>query len=273
MEKILRVGILQFESSGDKLKNVERILTLAKRVEADIVVLPEYSMLNIAGRSPVEVYEASEAVDGPYISEFKKFARENSTYVLVTLLERATYPKVYNTAVVISPDEKIVTIYRKIHLFDALGVRESDYMTPGDKPGSIFDVKGAKLTIAICFDLRFPELFRYYGLQGAEVVLVPSAWYSGPMKEEVIRFLARARASENTYYVVVANQYSTRFTGRSMVIDPLGTVLLDLGLGEKYVEFDIDVSYVYQVRKSLPLLELRRNDIYTLSFCNRSGLA
>lgn len=266
MRRVLGVGILQFESSKDKLKNIERMLTLIKRVEADIVVLPEYSMLNIAGLSPAEVYGASETIDGPYISEFRKFARENSTYVLVTLLERATYPKVYNTAVVISPNENIVAIYRKIHLFDVLGARESDYMIPGNRPSSIFEVRGSKLSIAICFDLRFPELFRYYGLQGAEVVLVPSAWYSGPMKEEVIRFLTRARASENTYYVVVANQYSARFTGRSMVVDPLGTVLLDLGLGEKYVEFNIDVDYVYQVRKSLPLLELRRGDVYTLLF-------
>jgi len=266
--RVLRVGILQFGSTGDKLKNVEKILTLARKVEADIVVLPEYSMLDIAGRNPVEVYEASEAVDGPFVSGFERFARENSTHVLVSLLERATYPKVYNTAVVVSPREEVLAVYRKLHLFDALGARESDYMVPGERPSSIFEVGGSKLAVAICFDLRFPELFRYYGLQGAEVVLVPSAWYGGPMKEETLRFLARARASENTYYVVVADQYSSRFTGRSMVVDPFGTVLLDLGLGERYVEFDIDVDYVYQARKSLPLLELRRSDVYSLFFRN-----
>ncbi|MDW8082758.1 MAG: carbon-nitrogen hydrolase family protein [Sulfolobales archaeon] len=268
--KYLRVGILQFGSSTDKIRNLERIFSIVKKVEADVVVLPEYSMFAIENLSPPEVHERSEDLDSFYLSEFRRFARENSVYVLTTIFERASHPKVFNTAVLISPHEEIVAIYRKIHLFNAYGVRESDYMVAGDSPSKVTDLAGVRAAIAICFDLRFPELFRHYALQGAEVVFVPSAWYSGSLKEETLEFLSRSRASENTYYLVVANQFGQKFAGRSMVVDPLGVVLLDLGIGEKYVEFEIDLNYVYEARRTLPLLSLRREDIYTLKFTSRN---
>ncbi|MCX8185423.1 MAG: carbon-nitrogen hydrolase family protein [Sulfolobales archaeon] len=270
MGKYLRVGILQFGSSTDKIRNLERIFSIVKKVEADVVVLPEYSMFAIENLSPPEVHERSEDLDSFYLSEFRRFARENSVYVLTTIFERASHPKVFNTAVLISPHEEIVAIYRKIHLFNAYGVRESDYMVAGDSPSKVTDLAGVRAAIAICFDLRFPELFRHYALQGAEVVFVPSAWYSGSLKEETLEFLSRSRASENTYYLVVANQFGQKFAGRSMVVDPLGVVLLDLGIGEKYVEFEIDLNYVYEARRTLPLLSLRREDIYTLKFTSRN---
>ncbi len=254
--------MLQFGSSGDKVRNLERMLSLMKKVEADLVVLPEYSMFPIEDQSPGEVYEGSEGLDGPWVAEFKRFARENSSHVLVTLLERASYPRVYNAAALVSPEEEVVSVYRKVHLFDALGFRESDYVVPGASPSDIVEVAGVRVAVAICFDLRFPELFRHYALRGAEVVLVPSAWYSGPLKEETLAFLSRARASENVYYLVVADQYGPRFVGRSMVVDPLGTVVLDLGVGEKYLEYEIDVDRVYEARRTLPLLSLRREDLY-----------
>lgn len=264
MSRSLRVGILQFGSSREKARNLEKVFSLLRKVEADVVVLPEYSMFPMEGRAPSEVYEDSEGLDGPWVAEFGRFARENSTYVLVTLLERASYPKVYNTAALVSPEGRVATAYRKIHLFDALGARESDYVVPGSSPSEVVEIRGVRVAIAICFDLRFPELFRYYALRGAEVVLVPSAWYSGPLKEEALEVLSRARASENVYYLVVADQYGPRFVGRSMVVDPLGVVALDLGVGEKYYEYEIDAGYVHEVRRSLPLLDLRREDVYTL---------
>ncbi|MEM2006045.1 MAG: carbon-nitrogen hydrolase family protein [Sulfolobales archaeon] len=266
MSRALRVGILQFGSSPSKRANLEKVFLLIKKVEADIVVLPEYSMLALSGRTPEEVYGESENLEGPYISEFKRFAKEFSTHVLVTFFEKAEYPRVYNTAVVLSPREEVIAVYRKLHLFDSLGYRESEYVTPGNAPSRVFEVRSCRAAVAVCFDLRFPEVFRYYALLGAEVVFVPSAWYSGPLKEETLEFLSRSRASENVYYVVVANQFGPTFTGRSMVVDPLGVVLLDLGIGEKYAEYEIDVDYVHEARRILPLLSLRREDVYSLKF-------
>ncbi|MCC6032873.1 MAG: nitrilase, partial [Desulfurococcaceae archaeon] len=126
------------------------------------------------------------------------------------------------------------------------------------------DIGKAKIAVAICFDIRFPELFRIYSLNGAELVVIPSAWFKGPLKEETLSFLARARAHENTIYVAVAVQYGDEYTGRSLVVDPWGTQILDLGVGEKYYELDVDIDLVSEVRKKLPVLQLRRTDLYRL---------
>jgi len=217
------------------------------------------------GLSPEEVYALSEGLDGPFLQELSRFAEEFSTYVLAPILERSEKPpKVYNTSVLLSPSGAVVTTYRKLHLMDALGVRESTYVVPGDRPSPVVEVAGARVAIAVCFDLRFPELFRLYALAGAELVAVPAAWYRGPLKEEVLHALARARAIENTVYVAVANQYSDRFTGRSAAVDPLGVVAVDLGIGERYAEVSLDLNYLEEVRRQLPLLSLRREDVYEL---------
>ena len=229
------------------------------------MVLPEYSMFVPDGLSPEEVYALSEGLDGPFLQELSRFAEEFSTYVLAPILERSEKPpKVYNTSVLLSPSGAVVTTYRKLHLMDALGVRESTYVVPGDRPSPVVEVAGARVAIAVCFDLRFPELFRLYALAGAELVAVPAAWYRGPLKEEVLHALARARAIENTVYVAVANQYSDRFTGRSAAVDPLGVVAVDLGIGERYAEVSLDLNYLEEVRRQLPLLSLRREDVYEL---------
>ncbi len=264
MVREFTIGLLQFGSTLDKNKNLEKISSMLKRVNADVIVLPEYSMFPISKLTPDEVFNLAESVDGPYVTELAKLAREHSTYVLATYFEKAERPKVFNSASLITPSGNVLITYRKIHLFNAYGYRESDYMIPGAKPSDVVQVKNVNLAVAICFDIRFPELFRTYALRGAELVLIPSAWYRGPLKEETLAFLARARAHENTIYVALAVQYSSEFTGRSMVVDPLGTVLLDLGVGEKYVEFTIDVDYIHEVRKALPLLNLRRPELYRI---------
>jgi len=262
MAREFTVGLLQFGSTLDKSKNLEKISSMLKRVNADVIVIPEYSMFPISTLTPEEVFNLAEYVDGPYVTGLAKLAREHSTYFLATYFERAQRPKVFNSASLISPSGDVLTTYRKVHLFDAYGYRESDYMMPGSKPSDVIQVKNVNVAVAICFDIRFPELFRTYALRGAELVLIPSAWYRGPLKEETLAFLARARAHENTIYIALAVQYSPEFTGRSMVVDPLGTVLLDLGIGEKYVEFKIDVDYIHEVRKALPVLNLRRPELY-----------
>lgn len=257
--------MVQFASGLNKLGNVERVRRLVKRVEADLVILPEYSMFVPDGLSPEEVYALSESLSGPFVQELSRLAEEFSSYVLAPVLERSeTPPKVYNTSTLISPRGAVVATYRKLHLMDALGVRESTYVVPGDGPSPIVEVAGARVAVAVCFDLRFPELFRLYALAGAEVVAVPAAWYRGPLKEEALHVLARARAIENTVYVAVANQYSDRFTGRSTAVDPLGVPLVDLGVGERYAEVVLDLDYLEEVRRQLPLLSLRREDVYEL---------
>ncbi|MGC8975985.1 MAG: nitrilase-related carbon-nitrogen hydrolase, partial [Thermoprotei archaeon] len=215
----LRLGILQFSSSANKNETIGKLSKLLKDVTADIVVLPEYAPFNIARLRPEEAYTMADGLEGDFIKFFSNLAHEFSTYFVVTTFEKSPEPpRVYNTAVVVKPNGEIAGTYRKTHLFDAYGYRESDYIMPGKEASPIIDVGKTKIAVAICFDIRFPELFRIYSLEGAELVVIPSAWFKGPLKEETLSFLARARAHENTFYVAVAVQYGDEYTGRSLVV-------------------------------------------------------
>jgi len=259
------VGILQFGATKDKEVNVRKISNLLKIKEADIVVFPEYSLFDITGLKPEEVYTLAEDLNGSYIGFLKKLASEYNTYILGTLVEKSDKPpKTYNTTVLISPNNELVYAYRKTHLFDAYVYRESEVLLPGNELSKVINVGSAKIGISVCFELRFPEVIRTLALEGVEVVFIPAAWYSGPLKEETLLTLARARAIENTVYIVVVAQYSQHFSGRSSVIDPLGVVVTDLGIGEKYREVTIDLDVIDDVRKLVPTLRLRRPELYRI---------
>ncbi|MEM0015211.1 MAG: carbon-nitrogen hydrolase family protein [Zestosphaera sp.] len=271
MTRELRVGILQFGATANKEGNVEKVGRLLRRVSADIVVLPEYAAFNIVRLRPEEAYGMADGLEGDFIAFFRGLAREHSTYFVTTTFEKSPEPpKVYNTAVMIDPRGEVVATYRKTHLFDAYGYRESDYIMHGDRPSPVVDIGKAKVAMAICFDIRFPELFRIYSTGGADLITISSAWFKGPLKEETLSFLARARAHENTVYVAVSVQYGEDYTGRSGLIDPWGTQVLDLGVGEKYVEIDIDMDLVNEVRHRLPLLQLRRSNMYCAGLCKNA---
>lgn len=256
----LRIGLAQLGSTYDKRENLgklRRMLDAGK--EVDLVVTPEYLMTLVADLSPDELYEIAEELDGEYVDELARLAREHSAWLVGHMFERGPRrPKVYNTAVVIDDGGNLRGCYRKMHLFDAYGYKESTLMDRGTKPSDIFEAKGVKFAVAICFDLRFPELFRYYALEGAELIVVPSAWYRGPGKEEAFQFLARTRAHENTTFLALANQYSDDFIGRSMLVDPLGIVVADAGVGEKFHVVELDVDEVRRVRAMLPVLSMVR---------------
>ncbi len=266
MKRHLRLGIVQLESLKDKYKNFEKAINIIEqygRIEADIIIFPEYFMYKPENISPKELYMISEDLNGRFVKNYIEIAKEYSSIIIGTLFEKtSTEPKVYNTVIMVTPDEKIKVVYRKTHLFDAYGYRESDYMLPGTSLSSIERVRDVKIAFTVCFDIRFPEIYRIYALKGAEVIISPSAWYRGPLKEETLRFLAQSRAHENTIYVVIANQTGKTFTGRSMIVDPMGTVLVDLGIRETYDEYTIDVDYIHEVRETLPVLKLRRPQLY-----------
>ncbi|MGB9785344.1 MAG: carbon-nitrogen hydrolase family protein [Fervidicoccaceae archaeon] len=264
MKKIIKIGIIQLESGKNKLQNLMKLNRMISSSSADIVITPEYFMYNPSGDPPEKIYENSEDRDGEFLERLKEIAKRKKVNILATLFVRASAPKVYNEAVLISRKGEIVLRYRKTHLFDAYGHKESEFLLAGDEASPIVAVEGVKTAVAICYDIRFPELFRTYALQGAELVLVPSGWYRGDMKEETLHFLGRARAHENTIFLVIANQYGKDFTGRSAVFGPLGEVILDLGVGEKYREISIDISEVEDARKKIPVLKQRNTSVYRI---------
>jgi len=258
---LVRVALVQFEPGRSKVESLRVIRGLVEGYEdkLDLIIFPEYSMLDPTGLDAGFIYGEAEDLGGGWVGFFRDLASTRNSCVVATLFERSREPpKVYNTVVVIDRGGDIVGVYRKTHLFDILGYRESSFIASG---GSLFkpvDVCGLRLGVAVCFELRYPEVFRVQALRGAEAVVVPAGWYRGPLKEETLRVLAQARSHENVIYTIVAALYGSNFTGRSMVVDPYGVVVVDGGVGEKVVEAVIDTSLVYKAREKMPLLKLGR---------------
>ncbi|MFN4045894.1 MAG: carbon-nitrogen hydrolase family protein [Acidilobaceae archaeon] len=259
-----RIALVQFGALRSKRESLNVIEKLLGEYEgkADIIVFPEYSMLDPTGLEPTLIYESSETLDGGWVRFFRDLASTRDSCIVSTLFERSREPpRVYNSVVVLNRGGELLGVYRKTHLFDILGYRESSFTAPGDKLFDPVNACGVRLGLAVCFEIRYPEIFRVQALRGAELVVVPAAWYRGPLKEETLGVLARARAHENNLYVAVAAQYGDNFTGRSVLVDPMGVAVVDAGSGEKIVEAIVDTEIVYRVRARMPLLELAKWDM------------
>jgi len=186
------------------------------------------------------------------------------------VFEPAPDQRVYNTTVAFDADGNLAAAYRKIHLFDALGHRESETVAPGSEL-IITELAGIKVGFLTCYDVRFPELARALAVRGAELIVIPSAWAAGLFKEEHWTTLVRARAIENTVWVAAAGQVpdpdepatsAPTGVGRSMLVDPMGAVRLDLGSGPAVASGVVDTNLTARVRATLPCLQHRRPDIF-----------
>lgn len=245
-------------------KNLEkaRLFTArAARAGAGIVVFPE--MFMALPREGASLADVAETTEGPFVQALGAMAAEHGILICAGLWESSPKtPLVYNLALVISPSGGISAAYRKLHLFDALAVRESDRMAPGGTPPPVFTAGGLRVGLAICYDLRFPELFRSLSGQGVDVILVPAAWYAGPLKEAQWLTLLRARAVENVCYAGGAVLTGAPYAGRSAAFDPFGVPLADAGETEGIVTFTAEKSRLDEIRQKLPALQHRRPDVF-----------
>lgn len=260
MKQRAAIALAQVLGDPDPRKNLETARNQtreAARRGARIVVFPE--MFMALPQKGIPLTETAEPLDGPFAGALAGLARENDLWIAATVWEHIPgSDRVRNTAVLMSPEGKRVTAYRKLHLFDALSVRESDRMAPGDRLPEIVEAEGLRIGLSICYDLRFPEMFRHLADLGVDLILVPSAWYAGPLKEDHWLTLLRARAIENTCYIAGANLAGGPFSARSMVIDPFGVVLSDGGEAPGLAFADIDPERIRAVREKLPALDHRR---------------
>ena len=260
----LRFALAQVTGDCDVRKNLEKARRFAARAAgagAEIVVFPE--MFMALPREGEPLGEAAEPADGPFAQALGGIAKEHGLFICAGLWESSPEPPlVYNLALVVSPSGGISAAYRKIHLFDALAVRESDRMLPGESPPAVFTAGAFTIGLAVCYDLRFPELFRSLSGQGADVMLVPAAWYAGPLKEDQWLTLLRARAIENVCYAAGAVLTGPPFAGRSAAFDPFGVPVADAGESEGIATFTAEKSRLDEVRAKLPALEHRRPDIF-----------
>ena len=270
MREPLIVNVIQLQARRSKKDSLEAVKSLVRRSTGELIVLPEYAMFDPTGVDADTIYYESETLDGVWIGTLRDLAVELGSCIIGSLFERSPQPpRVYNTIVFIDKNGSIRRVYRKTHLFDALGYRESSFTLPGSEAPEPLDFCGLRLGYAICFEIRYPELFRLQALRGAEAFVVPSAWYMGHGKEESYRFLAQARAHENTAYLIGSVLFGERFTGRSLVVDPYGVVIAEAGFGERIVEAILDPAVLEEARRRLPLLELRRNDLYNIDYSGK----
>jgi predicted amidohydrolase len=252
----MQVVLVQEASSIDPVENRERLGSLVPD-GADLVVLPE-AFARDFGDPGSDVAPYAEPLDGPFVTEVERVAKERDTTIVVGMFERPDGPSgatPYNTVVVRGA---VRADYRKIHLYDSFGYRESDVLTAGPISPLTFDVAGLTVGLMTCYDLRFPELARLLVDAGAEVIVVPAAWVAGPRKVEHWTTLLRARAIENTVHVVGVGQPGPRYTGHSMVVGPLGDVLVEGGDTAQTLRAELDREAVVEARRTNPSLANRR---------------
>jgi predicted amidohydrolase len=257
----MRVALIQFAASTDSERNravVRDRLAGLEGAGIDLVVLPEGAMHDF-GATGDDLAAAAEPVDGPFVAMLADQARRLDATLIGHIFERHESGGLpYNTAVVVAPDGSVRETYRKIHLYDSFGYVESKRLSAGPVRPVVADVAGLRIGLLTCYDLRFPELARLLVDAGAEVLAVPTAWVRGPLKEDHWETLLRARAIENTVYVLGAAQCGANYTGRSLVVDPMGIVVAGAGETDADVVAELSADRVAAARERNPSLANRR---------------
>ena len=269
----LRVALVQLDAGPDVDLNIERATALADKAAAAgarLVALPEY----LQYRGTEAGFRASaRSVPGPHTDAFAAVARRRDAWILIgSTAEPSDDPqRPYNASTLIAPDGSIAATYRKIHLFDVsidggLVDTELDRITPGLAP-VIAQVDGVSIGLSICYDLRFPELYRTLALAGAKVLTVPSNFMERTGRDHW-EVLLRARAIENGAYVIAPAQIGGPpgfpAFGRSMVVDPWGTVVAQAPDRVSIVHAELDLDRVDAIRRQMPVLAHRRPGAYDL---------
>ncbi len=265
----MRVAAVQLNSTEEKDRNLEvaeRLVRAAAADGAELVALPE--KWNLLGGGE-ELLIGAEPLEGPSLTAARGWARELGIHLLAGSISERGPEKAFNTSVMIGPEGEDLALYRKIHMFDVdlggVSYRESDHEEPG---AEIVTAAAGELLagLTVCYDLRFPELYRILAVRGARLLAVPSAFTlaSGRDHWEV---LLRARAIENQAFVLAPNQVGEappHFSsyGHSAIVDPWGTVLALAAGGERFVAADLDLGKQDRVRESLPSLANRRPETY-----------
>lgn len=249
----------------NNLKKILRYISQATQRGAKLCAFPEFMMYYTpSSQSSTDLANIAEKIDGEFVSSISEEAKRNSIQVIGTLYEKSPKPnRVYDTSFLIDKNGKVISTYRKIHLYDALGFKESAKLYPGSSIAKPVRTSAGKMGMMICYDLRFPEMSRMLASSGSEILVVPSAWVKGKMKEEHWITINKTRAIENGCYVISPDQVGNIYCGRSIVVDPYGKILLDMKKREGIGIVDISLDEIKQVRQKLPLLQNRRTDIYT----------
>jgi predicted amidohydrolase len=269
-----RVAIAQIKSSTDKKENLDMACALideARSKNAQLIAFPEFLMAFSPGEQIAAALAArAEPIEGPFVSALRGAAKVSETAVLATIYETCAVPdRVFDTALWIDGRGNIAAVYRKLHLYDAFGFKESDKFHPGADIAEPVSWADARCGVMICYDLRFPEMARMLALGGADVLFAPSGWVQGNMKLDHWQTMNKARALENGCYVVAPDQTGNIYIGHSLVVDPFGRIVLDMGDKEGLETVDLDLGLIAEARETLPLLKNRRAEVYAKHLVGR----
>ncbi|OIH98115.1 carbon-nitrogen hydrolase family protein [Curtobacterium sp. MCBA15_001] len=266
----LTIAAAQFAPVDDPDVNLETVRSDARDAAArgaDVLVTPEYTSYFTPDIDDRFV-GAAQPLDGPFVTGLRAIAREHGLALVVGVAETADDPDRFrNTLVAVDRSGEIVCTYRKVHLYDAFGSRESDRIDAGDPEQlPVFDLDGVRIGLETCYDLRFPEVTRRLAATetgAADVVVLPAEWVRGPGKEHHWRTLLTARAIENTVWVLGAGQAPPIGIGGSVLLDPSGVATAALGAEPGLLVGAVDTDVTDAVRRVNPSLSLRRYDVTT----------
>ncbi|MFN8113863.1 MAG: carbon-nitrogen hydrolase family protein [Solirubrobacterales bacterium] len=267
----MRAAAIQMNSGAEVDRNLavaERLVRAAAADGAELVALPEKWSALAPG---AVLAELAEPLDGPVATAARAWARELGVALLAgSVGERlADGERIANTSLLIDRDGEVAAVYRKMHMFDVevggVVYRESEHEQPGEEI-VLGTAAGAEIGMTICYDLRFPELYRILALRGATAITVPAAFTAATGRDHW-EVLLRARAIENQLFVIAPNQFGTAAPeydswGHSTIVDPWGRVLDCIEDGEGHAIADLDLGELERVRERLPSLASRREGVY-----------
>lgn len=252
---LVQLQVLEKNKAGNVSHGLELLRKAAK--EHDLVVLPE---VWITGYSLGHLQDEAETFDSELVKELCTIAKDSSCSILAGSMPMKHDGKIYNTSLAISKDGVIVNFYDKVHLFGLFN--EEKFFAPGQRFNA-FDFDGICCGSTICYDLRFPELYRHLALQGAKIIFCPAEWPEA--RGDIWRLLAQARAAENHLFLVAVNCAGTfkgaPFFGHSMVVAPSGKILAEAGITEEVVSLDIDLNVIDKVRSRINVLDDVRKEL------------
>jgi len=256
----IAVAVAQFAPTADEGANLTAIDELTARAAARgarLVLFPEYASYFV---DPFDETLAAHAQDlgGAFTTALRACATRHGVTIVAGLVERGEGDRVRN-AVVAVDGSGVRAVYRKLHLYDAFGEHESDWIEPGGlEPPQTFELDGVGFALMTCYDLRFPEVARTLADAGAHVILTAAEWVRGPLKEHHWRTLLHARAIENTLYVAGADHPPPLGVGASVIVDPQGVEIAGVGTATDVAVAWVEVDVVERVRRVNPALALRR---------------
>ncbi|HAM16287.1 MAG TPA: hydrolase, carbon-nitrogen family protein [Eggerthellaceae bacterium] len=262
MAFILGLAQCAHPDDGDVVAQIGRFAREARMRGVHLLVFPEAIMTRYEG-SPERFAAQAQAPDGPFAKAVDDIAAREGIWIAYTMNEvnpRGGHP--FNTAVICDAEGRQRARYRKVHLFDAQGYRESDYLSAGARMMSPVQAPFARIGLGICYDLRFPEVALAAALEGAQIMLYPASWVDGPAKVVQWEALLAARAVENGFFVAGVGSCNERRIGHSCVFAPDGTQLIVCDGEEQLATCAIDLHELERVRAATPSLAHRRPDCY-----------